>query len=43
MKLTEVHSNDVEALKIIYNSLVVLCKVFYSLNFQVSYFHIFSN
>lgn len=34
MKLTEVHSNDVEALKIIYNSLVVLCKVFYSLNFQ---------
>lgn len=34
MKLTEVHSNNVEALKIIYNSLLVLCKVFYSLNFQ---------
>lgn len=34
MNLTQVHSNNVEALRIIYNSLVVLCKVFYSLNFQ---------
>ena len=35
MNLTQVHANNVEALKIIYNSLVILCKVFYSLNFQV--------
>ncbi|XP_033214129.1 exportin-2 isoform X2 [Belonocnema kinseyi] len=34
MNLTQVHTNNIEALKIIYNSLVVLCKVFYSLNFQ---------
>ncbi|KAG7209545.1 hypothetical protein KM043_015625 [Ampulex compressa] len=34
MNLTQVHANNVEALKIIYNSLVILCKVFYSLNFQ---------
>lgn len=36
MNLTQVHANNVEALKVIYNSLVILCKVFYSLNFQVS-------
>lgn len=37
MKLTQEHANNVEALKVIYNSLVILCKVFYSLNFQVSF------
>lgn len=36
MNLTQVHANNPEALKVIYNSLVILCKVFYSLNFQVS-------
>lgn len=36
MNLTQVHANNTEALKVIYNSLVILCKVFYSLNFQVS-------
>ncbi|KAJ8681341.1 hypothetical protein QAD02_017128 [Eretmocerus hayati] len=34
MGLTEAHANNVGALKVIYNSLVILCKVFYSLNFQ---------
>ncbi|XP_020707492.2 exportin-2 [Athalia rosae] len=34
MNLTQVHANNVEALKIIYNSLVILCKVFYALNYQ---------
>lgn len=38
MNLTQVHANNVDALRIIYNSLVILCKVFYSLNFQVSMF-----
>ncbi|XP_056631908.1 exportin-2 [Diorhabda sublineata] len=32
--LAQTHSNDVNALKVIYNSLVLICKVFYSLNFQ---------
>jgi len=36
MNLTQVHADNMEALKVIYNSLVILCKVFYSLNFQVS-------
>lgn len=36
MNLTQVHANNPEALTVIYNSLVILCKVFYSLNFQVS-------
>lgn len=36
MNLTQVHANNAEALTVIYNSLVILCKVFYSLNFQVS-------
>lgn len=36
MNLIQIHANNMEALKIIYNSLVILCKVFYSLNFQVS-------
>ncbi|XP_014473993.1 PREDICTED: exportin-2 isoform X1 [Dinoponera quadriceps] len=34
MNLTQVHANNAEALTVIYNSLVILCKVFYSLNFQ---------
>ncbi|XP_001606668.1 exportin-2 [Nasonia vitripennis] len=34
MNLTQVHANNVEALKVIYSSLTILCKVFYSLNFQ---------
>ena len=34
MNLTEVHAQNVEALKVIYSSLVILSKVFYSLNFQ---------
>ncbi|XP_020283895.1 exportin-2 isoform X1 [Pseudomyrmex gracilis] len=34
MNLTQVHANNVEALKVIYSSLCILCKVFYSLNFQ---------
>ncbi|XP_015114350.1 exportin-2 [Diachasma alloeum] len=34
MNLTQVHANNVEALKVIYNSLTILSKVFYSLNFQ---------
>lgn len=36
MNLTQVHADNVEALKVIYNSLTIICKVFYSLNFQVS-------
>ncbi|KAJ8926069.1 hypothetical protein NQ315_009924 [Exocentrus adspersus] len=34
MNLAQTHANDVNALKIIYNSLMLICKVFYSLNFQ---------
>lgn len=34
MNLTKVHENNVEALKVIYGSLVLVCKVFYSLNSQ---------
>ncbi|XP_003692417.1 exportin-2 [Apis florea] len=34
MNLMQVHANNVDALKIIYSSLVILSKVFYSLNFQ---------
>lgn len=36
MNLMQVHANNIDALKIIYSSLVILSKVFYSLNFQVS-------
>ena len=35
MKLTDMHANNTDALKVIYNSLTIICKVFYSLNFQV--------
>ncbi|XP_037928334.1 exportin-2 [Teleopsis dalmanni] len=34
MEMTNVHKNNVEALKVIYGSLVLVCKVFYSLNSQ---------
>lgn len=34
MGLAQTHANDPNALKIIYHSLVLICKVFYSLNFQ---------
>lgn len=34
MHLAQVHAADVNALKVIYSSLVLVCKVFYSLNFQ---------
>ncbi|PBC28487.1 exportin-2 [Apis cerana] len=34
MNLMQVHANNIDALKIIYSSLVILSKVFYSLNFQ---------
>ncbi|KAF2896616.1 hypothetical protein ILUMI_09559 [Ignelater luminosus] len=34
MNLTQTHASDVNALKVIYSSLVLVCKVFYSLNFQ---------
>ncbi|KAL7294315.1 hypothetical protein TKK_0012326 [Trichogramma kaykai] len=34
VNLTQTHANDVNALKIIYNSLTIICKVFYSLNYQ---------
>ncbi|XP_066140699.1 exportin-2 [Euwallacea fornicatus] len=34
VNLTQTHANDVTALRTIYSSLVLICKVFYSLNFQ---------
>ncbi|PNF40478.1 Exportin-2 [Cryptotermes secundus] len=34
MTLANVHANNTDALKVIYNSLLIICKVFYSLNFQ---------
>lgn len=34
MGLAQTHANDVNALKVIYSSLVLMAKVFYSLNFQ---------
>ncbi|XP_074027290.1 chromosome segregation 1 [Leptinotarsa decemlineata] len=34
INLSQTHANDVNALKVIYSSLVLICKVFYSLNFQ---------
>ncbi|CAG9813279.1 unnamed protein product [Phaedon cochleariae] len=34
MNLAQTHANDTDALKVIYSSLVLICKVFYSLNFQ---------
>lgn len=34
VQLTVAHANNPEALKVIYSSLLIICKVFYSLNFQ---------
>ncbi|XP_072017606.1 exportin-2-like [Amphiura filiformis] len=34
MELAKTHANDPVAIKILYNSLALICKVFYSLNFQ---------
>lgn len=34
MGLTDIHANDKDALKIIYNCLLLMCKIFYSLNSQ---------
>ncbi|RZC37968.1 exportin-2 [Asbolus verrucosus] len=34
INLAQTHVNDVNALKVIYHSLVLICKVFYSLNYQ---------
>lgn len=34
MNLTVQHENNEPALRVIYSSLVLVCKVFYSLNFQ---------
>lgn len=34
MNLTKIHEANVQALKVIYGSLVLVCKVFHSLNSQ---------
>lgn len=34
MDLAKTHSNDPNALKVIFSSIVLICKIFYSLNFQ---------
>ncbi|XP_039293224.1 LOW QUALITY PROTEIN: exportin-2 [Nilaparvata lugens] len=34
VQLTVAHANNPEALKVIYSSLMIICKIFYSLNFQ---------
>lgn len=34
MNLAQQHADNEQALRIIYSSLVLICKVFYSLNFQ---------
>ena len=35
MELGKTHASDPEALKMIFSSLLLICKIFYSLNFQV--------
>ena len=35
------HANNKDAVKLIYSSLVLIAKIFYSLNFQVSVIRIF--
>lgn len=35
MDLAKKHASDPSALKVIFSSLVLICKIFYSLNFQV--------
>ncbi|KAJ8305405.1 hypothetical protein KUTeg_015950 [Tegillarca granosa] len=34
MNLAQIHSSDPNALKVIFSSIVLICKIFYSLNFQ---------
>lgn len=34
MELTVQHANNEQVLRVLYSSLVLVCKVFYSLNFQ---------
>ena len=36
MELSVTHANNKDAVKLIYSSLVLITKIFYSLNFQVS-------
>jgi len=36
MELSVTHANNKDAVKLIYSSLVLIAKIFYSLNFQVS-------
>lgn len=33
--LCQTHATDVNALKVLFSSLILICKLFYSLNFQV--------
>ena len=35
MTLAQTHASDPNALKVIFSSLTLICKIFYSLNFQV--------
>ena len=39
MELAKTHASDPAALKVIFSSIVLECKIFYSLNFQVSTDH----
>ena len=39
MELAKTHASDPNALKIIFSSIVLECKIFYSLNFQVNHLH----
>lgn len=34
--LCQTHATDVNALKVLFSSLILICKLFYSLNFQVN-------
>lgn len=36
MELAKTHAKDPNALKVIFSSIVLECKIFYSLNFQVT-------
>lgn len=36
--LCQTHATDVNALKVLFSSLILICKLFYSLNFQVNLF-----
>lgn len=43
MDLATKHASDPSALKVIFSSIVLICKIFYSLNFQVSVNNVYSN